>query len=162
MGTGCLVICGTITRKLVGTVALLFLIVTNITIVMSLLTENKDPNARAKGQAGWQQPWFCWLLRTNVGGRFSAIEITGGSAHGLQCQRCHPDLFYWNFDCSFHLDLVLSILRGFKYVAEMFLKVTFLSKVLSVFLSDIVHILSGCIDFVLCATAHINLCRKMG
>lgn len=68
MGTN---ICGIITRKLVSTIALLFLtIITNITIVMSLLMENKDPNARAEGQDGWKQHWFCGLLRINVGARY--------------------------------------------------------------------------------------------
>jgi hypothetical protein len=39
---------GTITRVLVGTRPLLFLIITNITIVLTLLMENKDPNARGR------------------------------------------------------------------------------------------------------------------
>jgi hypothetical protein len=39
---------GAITRVLVGTRPLLFLIITNITIVMALLMENKDPNARGR------------------------------------------------------------------------------------------------------------------
>ncbi|CAL4946452.1 unnamed protein product [Urochloa decumbens] len=39
---------GVITRVLVGTRPLLFLIITNITIVMTLLMENKDPNARGR------------------------------------------------------------------------------------------------------------------
>uniref|UniRef100_A0A0E0JRE0 Uncharacterized protein n=1 Tax=Oryza punctata TaxID=4537 RepID=A0A0E0JRE0_ORYPU len=42
---------GTITRVLVGTRPILFLIVTNITIVFTLLMENKDPNVRGR-QAG--------------------------------------------------------------------------------------------------------------
>ncbi|KAF7031730.1 hypothetical protein CFC21_043013 [Triticum aestivum] len=42
---------GTITRVLVCTRPLLFLIITNVTIVMSLLMENRDPNARGR-QAG--------------------------------------------------------------------------------------------------------------
>lgn len=37
---------GAITRVLVGTRPLLFLIITNITIVITLLMENKDPNVR--------------------------------------------------------------------------------------------------------------------
>ncbi|WVZ68058.1 hypothetical protein U9M48_017048 [Paspalum notatum var. saurae] len=39
---------GAITRVLVGTRPLLFLIITNITIVLTLLMENKDPNARGR------------------------------------------------------------------------------------------------------------------
>lgn len=39
---------GAITRVLVGTRPLLFLIVTNITIVLATLMENKDPNARSR------------------------------------------------------------------------------------------------------------------
>ncbi|KAL6614120.1 hypothetical protein ACP70R_036390 [Stipagrostis hirtigluma subsp. patula] len=39
---------GTITRVLVGTRPLLFLIITEITIVVTLLMENKDPNARSR------------------------------------------------------------------------------------------------------------------
>uniref|UniRef100_A0A0E0K370 Uncharacterized protein n=1 Tax=Oryza punctata TaxID=4537 RepID=A0A0E0K370_ORYPU len=39
---------GTITRVLVGTRPLLFLIITNITIVFTLLMENKDPNVRGR------------------------------------------------------------------------------------------------------------------
>ncbi|XP_062226877.1 uncharacterized protein LOC133925067 [Phragmites australis] len=39
---------GTITRVLVGTRPLLFLIITNIIIVLTLLMENKDPNARGR------------------------------------------------------------------------------------------------------------------
>lgn len=39
---------GAITRVLVGTRPLLFLIITNITIVMTLLMENRDPNARSR------------------------------------------------------------------------------------------------------------------
>ncbi|KAM3352768.1 hypothetical protein ACQJBY_024152 [Aegilops geniculata] len=39
---------GTITRVLVCTRPLLFLIITNVTIVMSLLMENRDPNARGR------------------------------------------------------------------------------------------------------------------
>jgi hypothetical protein len=39
---------GTITRVLVGTRPLLFLIITNITIVLTLLMENKDPNTRGR------------------------------------------------------------------------------------------------------------------
>ncbi|EMS35666.1 hypothetical protein TRIUR3_28797 [Triticum urartu] len=42
---------GTISRVLVCTRPLLFLIITNVTIVMSLLMENRDPNARGR-QAG--------------------------------------------------------------------------------------------------------------
>lgn len=40
---------GAITRVLVGTRPLLFLIITNITIVITLLMENKDPNAGGMG-----------------------------------------------------------------------------------------------------------------
>uniref|UniRef100_A0A0A9GBT1 Uncharacterized protein n=1 Tax=Arundo donax TaxID=35708 RepID=A0A0A9GBT1_ARUDO len=39
---------GTITRVLIGTRPLLFLIITNITIVLTLLMENKDPNTRGR------------------------------------------------------------------------------------------------------------------
>uniref|UniRef100_A0A0E0GAQ0 Uncharacterized protein n=1 Tax=Oryza nivara TaxID=4536 RepID=A0A0E0GAQ0_ORYNI len=39
---------GTITRVLVGTRPLLFLIITNVTIVFTLLMENKDPNVRGR------------------------------------------------------------------------------------------------------------------
>jgi hypothetical protein len=39
---------GVITRVLVGTRPLLFLIITNITIVFTLLMENKDPNVRSR------------------------------------------------------------------------------------------------------------------
>ena len=39
---------GAITRVLVGTRPLLFLIITNITIVFKLLMENKDPNVRSR------------------------------------------------------------------------------------------------------------------
>ncbi|KAL5211231.1 hypothetical protein ABZP36_022078 [Zizania latifolia] len=39
---------GTFTRVLVGTRPLLFLIITTITIVFTLLMENKDPNARGR------------------------------------------------------------------------------------------------------------------
>ncbi|XP_006647635.3 uncharacterized protein LOC102720677 [Oryza brachyantha] len=39
---------GTITRVLVGTRPLLFLIITNITIVFTLLMENRDPNVRGR------------------------------------------------------------------------------------------------------------------
>ena len=39
---------GAITRVLVGTRPLLFLIITNITIVITQLMENKDPNARGR------------------------------------------------------------------------------------------------------------------
>jgi len=39
---------GAITRVLVGTRPLLFLIITNITIVFTLLMENKDPNVRSR------------------------------------------------------------------------------------------------------------------
>ena len=39
---------GAITRILVGTRPLLFLIITNITIVFTLLMENKDPNVKSR------------------------------------------------------------------------------------------------------------------
>uniref|UniRef100_J3L639 Uncharacterized protein n=1 Tax=Oryza brachyantha TaxID=4533 RepID=J3L639_ORYBR len=43
---------GTITKVLVGTRPLLFLIITDITIILAMLMENKDPNARGRPAGG--------------------------------------------------------------------------------------------------------------